>query len=231
MEENGSPKTARRDRSDCDKNLQNSRCMSFEESVTQWINGLRVGDARATQHVWEQYFQRMVELARQKLSGAPRAAADEEDVALSAFKSFCFAARTGRYPQLQSRDALWPLLMAITVHKSIDQIRGENRQKRGGTGKAHVDRDALRQSLSEVTIDQLFSKEPTPEFAAALADEVEFLLQRLAQVAAGDTAQIALLKLQGYDNREIAEHIGCSVRTVERAMVIIARIWDRESTE
>jgi hypothetical protein len=63
--------------------------MSSEGSVTQWLGQLQAGDPAAVQPLWERYFQRLVGLARLKLRGAPRRAADEEDVALSAFDSFC----------------------------------------------------------------------------------------------------------------------------------------------
>ena len=65
--------------------------MSPRNTVTLWIDQLKAGDAQAAQRLWETYFQRMVELARRKLEGAKKGAADEEDVALSAFKSFALA--------------------------------------------------------------------------------------------------------------------------------------------
>ena len=60
-------------------------------SVTLWIDRLQAGDPDAAQQLWERYFRRLVGLARHKLPGRPRAAADEEDVAESAFDSFCRA--------------------------------------------------------------------------------------------------------------------------------------------
>jgi hypothetical protein len=65
---------------------------SGDGSVTRWIGQLQDGDALAAQQLWQRYFHRLVSLARQRLRGAPRRAADEEDVALSAFASFCRAA-------------------------------------------------------------------------------------------------------------------------------------------
>ena len=106
----------------------------LEESITLWISNLNAGDGDAAQRWWESYFHRMVDLARQKLEGTPRAAADEEDVALSAIRSFCLRARDGQFTRLTDRENLWPLLMAITANKSVDLIRHQNRQKRGGTG-------------------------------------------------------------------------------------------------
>ena len=55
--------------------------MSAPGSVTYWLSELKAGNQDAAQHLWERYFQRLVELARNKLQNAPRRAADEEDVA------------------------------------------------------------------------------------------------------------------------------------------------------
>ena len=68
----------------------------------------------------------------------PRVAADEEDVALSAFDSFCRGAQRGRFPQLDDRDNLWRLLVVITSRKAVDLAQHEGppevrrRRARGG---------------------------------------------------------------------------------------------------
>jgi DNA-directed RNA polymerase specialized sigma24 family protein len=105
--------------------------MSLDGPITQWISQLKAGDPLAAQHLWESYFGRLMALARKKLGGNRRAAADEEDVALSAFGSFCRGAGVGRFPLLHDRDNLWPLLVRITERKAIDQLRHEGRAKRG----------------------------------------------------------------------------------------------------
>ncbi|MFO0902316.1 MAG: ECF-type sigma factor [Pirellulales bacterium] len=203
--------------------------MSVTESVTLWINQLRDGDSLAAQRLWETYFQRMVELARRKLTGASPAAGDEEDVALSAFKSFCLGAREGRFPQVLDRDNLWPLLMAITLHKSVDLIREANRLKRGGVPRQGADSgDAgparrLAESLSEV-----LSREPTPEFAAELADHLQRLVGRLDATGDASLSQIALLRMQGYSPAEIGQRLDCSARSIQRKLVVIARIWQKD---
>ena len=78
--------------------------MPSEGSVTRWLGQLRAGDAAAAQPLWERYVRRLVGLARKKLHGRPSRAADGEDVALSAFDSFCRNAEQGRFPQLADRD-------------------------------------------------------------------------------------------------------------------------------
>ena len=97
--------------------------MSSEGSVTGWIDRLKGGDPAAAQRLWQSYFRRLVGLARHKLQGAPRRAADEEDVALSAFDSFCRGAEQGRFPQLHDRDNLWRLLVCITDRK-LKNLKG-----------------------------------------------------------------------------------------------------------
>ena len=96
--------------------------MSTPGSVTAWIEQLKAGDAAAAAPLWQGYFRRLVGLARQKLGAAPRGVADEEDVALSAFDSFCRAAAQGRFPRLDDRDDLWQLLVMITTRKAIDLV-------------------------------------------------------------------------------------------------------------
>src|SRR5712692_3346982 len=104
--------------------------MSSEDSVTLWISQLKAGDHTAAQKLWDRYFHRLVGLARKKLQAAPRAAANEEDVALSAFASFCRATQNGRFRRLGDRDELWPLLVVITARKAFRVV--EHEKARGG---------------------------------------------------------------------------------------------------
>ena len=117
--------------------------MAPEGSVTYWIHLLKAGDQAALEQLWEGYFRRLVGLARARLRDAPRRAADEEDVALSAFDSFCRAAERGRFPDLFDRDDLWQLLVLITDRKACDLANYERRERRGG-GKV-LDEAALCQ--------------------------------------------------------------------------------------
>ena len=155
--------------------------MSSAGSVTHWITQLKAGDPQAAQKLWESYFLRLVRLARKKLEGTPRRATDEEDVALSAFDSLCRGAEAGRFSQLLDRDSLWQLLVAITAHKALDLARHERRQKRGG-GRV-LDEAALpRPADSDADgagLEQVLSREPTPEFALQIAEEFQRLLDSL----------------------------------------------------
>src|SRR5580693_2555680 len=118
--------------------------MDAEGSVTRWIAQLKRGDRAAAHPLWRAYFHRLVALARDRLRGTPRRAADEEDVALAAFDSFYRRAERGQFPQLARRDDLWRLLFVLTLRKSIDLTRREARQPgRGSRGPSLSEQGAL----------------------------------------------------------------------------------------
>jgi DNA-directed RNA polymerase specialized sigma24 family protein len=195
--------------------------MSSEGSITGMINELRRGDPRAAQRIWELHFHRLVALARSRLRCAPRAAADEEDVALSAFDSFCRRAERGQFPRLEDRDDLWQLLVVLTVRKTIDLIRREGREKRR-KGQA-LTLSELAGSYAEHEIDQALGSEPTPEMAAQVTDQCRWLLDRLGDEA--ELRAVALWKMEGYTNAESARKLGCVEHTVERKLRAIRRLW------
>jgi DNA-directed RNA polymerase specialized sigma24 family protein len=201
--------------------------MHAEASVTHWIDKLKAGDPDAAQKLWERYFRRLVGLARKKLRAAPRRAADEEDVALSAFDSFCRGAEQDRFPQLHDRLDLWQLLVLLTARKAIDLAQHERRQKRGGG--ALLDEAALPypvdSSAQGAPLEQFAAPEPTPAFAAQVAEECRRLLERLDSA---DLRQVALLKVEGYSNEEIAAQLGCGLRTVERRLRLIRTMWKQD---
>ena len=201
--------------------------MSSLNSVTLWIEQLRSGDSQAAQRLWESYFQRMVQLARSKLGGAPRVLADEEDIALSAFKSFCLGIREGRFAELLDSDGLWPLLMAITAHKSVDLIRAQNRQKRGGTGD-HLLPTTRPNDLPPIPLSEILSREPDPVFTVELSENFQRLLERLDATGDEDLRRIAILKMQGHTSAEVATQLDCATRTVERKLHLIAKLWEKD---
>jgi RNA polymerase sigma factor (sigma-70 family) len=192
--------------------------------VTTWIEQLRAGNEIAAQQLWDRYFPRLVALARKKLQGLPRRGADEEDVALSAFDSFCRAAKKCRFPQLSDRDNLWALLVVITAGKAIDLRQRETRKKRGGgaVGGESVLDGLLGPADGGAGIEQVVGTEPSPELAAQVAEEVQRLLARLTDAKVHATA---VRKLHGYTNAEIAAAMGCAESTVERRLKLIRSLW------
>jgi len=189
--------------------------MSEAASVTVWIQQLHEGNSLAAQKLWEGYFHRLVGLARGKLRTMPRRGADEEDVALSAFDSFFRGVEQGRFPQLDDRDDLWQILLMITERKAFDLLEHEGRQKRDWRRNQSADTPSGKVDLA--------GKEPDPAFAAQVAEECEKLLTKLADA---NLRLIAVRKMEGYTNNEIAKELGCSLVTVERRLRLIRLEWE-----
>ena len=117
------------------------------------------------------------------------------------------------------------MLVAITAHKGVDQIRHENRKKRRVTSPS--DASPLPHNGGE-PISKIISDQPTPEFAAQMAEQLEMLLKRLDGADDPDLKQIALAKMLGESTADIATRLGCVRRTVERKLLLIRRLWERE---
>jgi DNA-directed RNA polymerase specialized sigma24 family protein len=201
--------------------------MSSLGSVSHWIARLKRGDSAAAQRLWEDYFQRLVGLARAKLRGVPRREADEEDVALSAFDSFCRGAARGRFSRLADRTDLWQLLALITVRKAIDLVHRTKRARAGGgrlRGESALE-DAKDSASGEAGLARIVSQEPTPEMVAQFTEQCRRLLQMLGD---DKLRAVALWKLEGYRNEEIAGKLGCVTRTVEWKLKRIRTIWNHE---
>ena len=184
-------------------------------TVTLWIEQLRDGNEGPVDLLWQRYFQKLVRLADRRLPIHTKRAFDEEDVALSAFHSLCEGVRGGRFPELQGRDDLWSLLAVLTARKARHRLRGESAAKRGG---------GAPQDAAELST--LIGTEPTPEFAAEFAEESERLLDALGDE---QLRAIAIRKLEGYQNREIAAELDCALRTVERRLGLIRQIWSEHA--
>jgi len=195
---------------------------SSSGSVTDWLGDLRDrADPVASQRLWERYIAQLIRVARQKLGGAPRRVADEEDVAAAAFASFYRGVEANRFAQLNDRDDLWQILLVLTERKALNQIRHELAQRRGAgkvLGESVMD-DAAQgaRGLADVA-----DPGPTPAFAIEVSEQLEHLLQSLGEPR---LRQIALLKLEGCTNREIAERLSVSLRSVERRLALIRGIW------
>ena len=198
--------------------------MMSTSSLQVWYDALRNGQDVAINKLWQLYFQRMVHVARRKLDGSNRVVRDEEDVALSAFKSFCIGFRQGRFSADTVQDNLWPLLVTLTINKSIDYIRLQNRAKRGGAVRNN---STSHLKTSVVTLDEIVANSPSPELQVALDDSFQKLLVMLDATNDPTLRQIALLTIEGEDPARIASILDdCSVRTIQRKLKTIRAIWE-----
>jgi DNA-directed RNA polymerase specialized sigma24 family protein len=188
-----------------------------DQSITVWIRDLKQGNPLAADQLCEKYWTKIAALARKRLGTFPRRVADEEDVAASVLASLCRGAQDGKFPRLTDRDDLWRLLVVLTAHKVCDYYEREGRKKRGGGVLSAGERaDALERVLS---------REPTAESVAIFLEDC----QRLLNLLLDREREVAVRKLEGYTNGEIASQLKCSLRTVERRLGIIRSAWSNDS--
>jgi RNA polymerase sigma factor (sigma-70 family) len=194
---------------------------SKELSITELIPKLVDGDSTAQRYVWEHFFANLCRVAHQRLARRRVGKADEEDVALSAFESLFRRLRRGEFASVKRGDDLWRLLVKITKRKALNLLRDELRQKRGAGRVLGESVFARPDSTYGPGLDAVAIAEPTPDFLTAMKESVDRLLSRLDDEA----KRIALYKMEGMTNREIATRIGRSRATVERRLKLIRETW------
>lgn len=193
--------------------MQDSQGLS---SVTLLFDQLQRGDPSAAEQLWMRFHPRLVALARKCLQGRPQAVADADDAVQSAFASFCHRVRGGQFT-IGDRDDLWNLLGLITKRKARAQVRRELAGRRGG-GRTLDEGALVRPNGSPLSLD-----EATGELAPGEFDlHVSELLEQLEP----QVREIAICRLMGFHNREIATKLDCTERKVERKLQLIRLTWE-----
>lgn len=195
--------------------------MSEPKSVTLWLNDLKAGNVDAADRLWQRYYESLVRLAARKLRHGSRRVADEEDVVVTAFASFFRGVAEGRFPRLDDRDDLWQVLVMITARKAANLIKHNQRLKRGAD---QVRGDSVWNGgfESRAAFECVIDNQPTPEFAHEVGEELERLLGALPDEV---LKRVALAKMEGFTNDEIAGQLGVKTRTVERKLNLIRACW------
>ncbi len=195
--------------------------MSDQSQITFWIGKLKSGDDEAAARVWDQFFHRVRALAEKKLGSLPRRTYDAEDLALSAINALCVGAREDRFRCLETGRDLWQLLAMITVRKAANVWQKQAR--------AHEVGESVLGKPMEGNVDGL-AQVPTGN-AGDLFDAIDDVCVDLLGLLDDRLREVALLRLQGYANEEIAEYIGRSVKSVERYLKLIRDRWESSRPE
>lgn len=194
--------------------------MSDSPHISHWIDQVKEGDSFAAHQLWHHYYDRLVASARQHLRGQHQGVSDEEDIVLSVFESFYRAAEKGRFPELTGRDDLWRLLLRMSARKIVDKRRHDRRDRRGG-GNQPISLDAG----DAPQIIEVIGNEPSPEMVAMMTESVNELISHLG---VGQLREIAVAKMEGLSNAELAEKMDCSERTIERRLNLIREKCQQE---
>ncbi len=180
------------------------------------------------ERIWEEFFPRLIRFAKKKLTDMPTRTFDEEDIALSAMKSFFRGQEAGRFDELTSKDEMWRLLATITARKVIMQRRRMLTEKRGG-GEVRGESVFMQVGQSaDSTFAGLasFSDENLlPETTEEFLKSCEHLLAKLTDEK---LRQTAILRLEGYSNQDISDQMKCSVVRTKQRLQRIRQIWNCE---
>jgi RNA polymerase sigma-70 factor (ECF subfamily) len=182
--------------------------MPAGDSFDALITRLKKGEQGAATEIWNRFMNRLMALARSRLSDRLRAKVDPEDVTLSAFKSF-FRRQADTPFTLDCWDDLWQVLALITLRKCGHQV--EHFQ----TARRNINRELPPPSPEDSGLAyELIARDPTPSEAAMLTETMEQVMQRLKD----RERPILILSLQGFTASEISAKTGRSERTVYRVL-------------
>ena len=171
-------------------------------------DGWRAGDQDAARQLVDRYLDRLVALARRRLSQRLASRVDPEDVVQSVFRTFFCHAREGKF-QIKDQDDLCKLLMRITVHKVLKQVEHHTAAKRD----AYLEAEQGNRTLERMQ--ELLAREPTPEAEVLFLDQLEHLLAQLRP----KERKILEMRMQGYSNEDIMNELAIEHdRTIRRVM-------------
>ena len=191
-----------------------------DSDVTVWLNKMKEEPDQSLEKIWNKYYKHLITFARKKLGNAPRRNFDEDDIVSSVLESFFDGVQQDRFPKLNDRTDLWKILLTMTARKTAQNIRSEMAEKRGG---GDVRGESVFSGSSSAGIDKFQS--PTEKFAEDLTFEMK---ERLAELGDEVLQSVAIMKLQGYTNAEIASEMEVVERTIERKLERIREIWQHQ---
>src|SRR5207244_13422111 len=85
--------------------------------LDQW----RAGDERAAKELFDSYVERLMALARRRISQRLASRVDPEDIVQSVFRTFFGRVKAGEF-HFEDQDDLCKLLVRITINKTMRQI-------------------------------------------------------------------------------------------------------------
>lgn len=181
-------------------------------SITRWIDDLARGDQRevAARALADRYFDNVVRYASRDLlrRGALCSVNDGEDAANEAFAKVFRGIESGQL-KLESRDDFLGVLKWSTKCVLINGLDGNPVVHAG-------ERSPWDGDVRDV------HKKYSPDALVGVDDACRGLLGLLDE----GLQQVALLKLVGLTNGEVATKIGRTVTTVERKLDLIRTRWD-----
>jgi RNA polymerase sigma-70 factor (ECF subfamily) len=166
---------------------------------------LQAGESEAVKKLFDQYSQRLIQLADKNIHPALLKRFDGEDIVQSVFRTFFRRQEEGRF-QIEHAQQLWQLLVTLTLCKTRSHARKHTAERRNA---------AADRTMSDVN--QLLDRQPSPEDALALWEEIDVVLEGLPDRA----AEIISMRLEGKHRSEIAKDLKLSRQTIHRILKLI----------
>ncbi|MCA9055335.1 MAG: hypothetical protein KDA75_15950 [Planctomycetaceae bacterium] len=184
-------------------------------SVSLLLRDLRRGDSNAALILWGRYLPRLTWLAERTLAGRRTGIADAGDAVQSAWISFWRMLDTEKVPTHLNREDFWNLLGLMVVRKVRRQVRRESAVKRGSG-----------QVVRETDLPADGGTRGMDDWAAGLSTaDFDLHSEELLALLDEECRRIAVLRLLGHLNREIAEELMCTERKVQRKLELIRMRW------
>jgi RNA polymerase sigma-70 factor (ECF subfamily) len=173
----------------------------MSDPIAAW----RAGDPEAARQLVDQYLDRLVAVARRRISQRLASRVDPEDIVQSVFRTFFFRAKDGQF-KIKDQDDLCKLLMRITVHKVLRQVEFHT------AGKRDANLETEQGNRTVERMHELLAREPTAEAQVEFLDQLEKFLTGLSP----KERKILELRMNGHTDREIAVQLGVVDRTIRR---------------
>ena len=177
--------------------------------ATDLIEQWRDGDSDAATKLYELYCERLMRVVSGQLLERYQQQIDPEDVLQTAFRTFFGRVSEGEFAFEDDKD-VWKLLVTVVLNKLRRQVRHMNAQRRDVRREIRGEADFDGQIASDL------SRPPGIQEAVEFAELINDLFQFLPE----DERKLLQLRIEGYSQKEIAEELDVTDRTVRR-------MWER----
>jgi RNA polymerase sigma-70 factor (ECF subfamily) len=179
-----------------------------DESLTL-VDRWRDGDDFAATELYERYFERLMRVVSSHLLGRYQKRVEPEDVLQSAFRTVFRRISEGEFRFEDDAD-IWKLLVTVVLNKLRNQVRHMN------AGRRDIRREAFGDSDFDGHLASQLSQPPHIEVAVEFAE----LMQDIFPLLPENERTLLQLRLEGYTQKEIAERMDVTDRTIRR-------LWER----
>jgi RNA polymerase sigma factor (sigma-70 family) len=172
------------------------------------------GDPQAFEEVFARYSERLMRVAKSRISERLATRIEAEDLVQSVFRTFFGHVRENRFVFNEEND-LWRLLVSITLNKLRNKVDWHTAAKRNVDIETSLSPSDSRPSAFDVD-----GETPSPEAVVMFMDLLEHFMAELRE----SDRKILELRIQSYTQEEIAQEVGCTERTVRRVLERIRKV-------